>query len=282
MKISIFPNAIPFPQSKDEKRFESSKCLEAEVITIKSEIDLYDAVTQNAWSPSIFSGSRSIESFLEANFIALDIDMGLTINEAEKRCEKANLEALIAPTVSHSDSLHKFRIIFPLLKAIKTQEAFDCTWKKLQELFPELDTQCSDSSRFFFACQDSEEAVYIEGDLLEVIEPKIIFDQTNNYKGLYTSTQDFEDKEILEVLYGQVPKRIPDVVNYFLNNAHTGLPGEWNTTLNSCVFTLALQKVKKDAILHVVEKLAPDSLDKTDITTFNRAYKHGTEKREDL
>jgi len=277
MKISIFPLANPHPGSKPEKRRESLRTsfpFMPELVAIDDIDGLYDVVTTRAWSPFIYAAERCEDGFLETNFLVLDIDDGMTIQEAERACERANLEALITPSVSHTKELHKFRVIFPLLCRITDKDTYKATWNKLRELLPFIDVQCKDLARYYFAGRDSEEAVYIEGNLLTPVVPL----PPKKYTGEYTTTKDFEDKDILEVLYGEIPTRIPDPIAYFLSNAHSGMSGEWNCSLNACVFTLALQNVKEDAILHVLETIAPEPLDKNDMGTVKRAYKQGSEK----
>jgi hypothetical protein len=274
MLISIFPKAKAHPK-KDEKQSESKKCstpFEPEVREVFTEDDLIEIVTKYAWSPSIFRKLRRMDNFIKADFMALDIDNGLTIDEAEIRVHTNKLTALALPSPSHTPEAHRFRLIFPLAKSIYNKETFDATWEKLSEIFPELDKQCSDCCRFYFG-STMDEGFWFEAEFLEPETPKIAHEHISRE---VISTEDFDDKDILSFIYGEVPEVIPEAVAFFLANAHTGLEDHgWTMPLNACCFTLALQGIEDGIIYSVIEKVAPDKLDNRDLDTIERAINDG-------
>jgi hypothetical protein len=297
MQISIFPKAKAHPdktkvayQYYDKKRGHNVDVYEKqaaskvvnnsipETVEVNTEDDLIEVVTKYAWSPATFNGSKVMENFIKTDFMVLDIDNGLTIDEAERITSEKNLSALCLPSPSHTEENHKFRLVFPLSWSIFDKPTFDATWKKLEEIFPDTDPQCKDCSRFYFA-STMDDGFWNEGELFEPQEVKVEvkrFTESNT-----VSTEKFEDKDVLTFLYNEIPERIPEAVSTFLENAHTGLPDGWIMPLNACCFTLALQGVTEEKIYSVIEKLAPEELDSRDIETIERAISDGHEERDE-
>jgi hypothetical protein len=91
-----------------------------------------------------------------------------------------------------------------------------------------------------------------------------------------------ELSEIVKLLYGKERETIPESVEFFLTNAHTGLPGLWINALNSCVFSLALSGVDDMLIEEVIDKISPEKLDKRDTYQINRAIRDGKKARENM
>jgi len=135
MKLSIYPRVNFLPKNKDEKalqsRLASNPNLPQEML-VNTEEDLIKAVTSYGWSPSIFSGVRHNDNFVSTDFMSLDIDSGLLIEDAEKRVQKLGLACLCLPSPSHTSEAHRFRLIIPLAKTILNYEDFDATWDWLQ------------------------------------------------------------------------------------------------------------------------------------------------------
>lgn len=287
MLLSIFIKAKAHPKGKQEKAYNSQFCgkpHEPSIVEINTEDDLFDVITQYAWSPSIYCDTRSLKNFLFADFIAADIDDGMTLQEAEKLCEKANLTAMVAPSPSHTKEHHKFRIVVPLVKRITDLATFDATWKKLEEIFPALDQQCKDASRFYFACRtDTDDCFWYEGDMLEPAEVQInnlTYEQSRSRINTTVSSGDLENKDILTFLYGKVPRRISGAVAHFFENADSGLSGEWTCSLNSAVFALALLKIDEDKIWEAIDSVSPEPLDEKDEYQIKKAIRDGYGKSE--
>ena len=283
MQISIFPEAKPHPKSKDEKTYNArfvSKPNMPQTVDIINEADLVKYITSYAWSPTIFNSYRSNDAFVSTDFMVLDIDSGITIQETEKRCEGLGLCHLILPSPSFTETNHRFRIIFPLVESIYDKTTFDLTWQHLLKLFPELDNQCCDYARFYYASYE-QHGVWGEGNFLKPVKPdpkpiKLEYD----YNPDYIPVEGYNDLSILEKLYGVSPEVIPRRVDKFLKNAYTGLPGEWIVSLNHCCFTLALQGIVEEVIKDVIDSISPEPLDKRDNDTIRRAIKDGHRIRE--
>lgn len=283
LRLSIFPKANFLPLSKDDKIALSklaSKPNIPNIIDISNEEDLIAAVTTYGWSPSIFSGYRHNDNFISTDFMSLDIDSGLCIEEAEKRVQKLGVCCLCLPSPSHSQEFHKFRLIFPLAKTILSCEDFDATWEYLKKQFPELDNQCSDPARWY-APSKMTDGFWQEGELL--IPKKAQEVQTNKYAIKETFVEvPHEIKDIVKLLYGKERDSIPESVEFFLTNAHTGLQGLWINSLNSFVFSLALSGVDDIIIEEVLTKVAPEDLDKRDLYQMNKSIRDGKKARESI
>ena len=85
--------------------------------------------------------------------------------------------------------------------------------------------------------------------------------------------------EYLKALYGRVPGNVPECINHFLTEGHSGLDGGWIVTLNSFCFVLGLQVIDFDVMLEVIYDVAPEPLDERDMKTIERAYNDGIKSR---
>ena len=281
MRISIFPNCTPHPKSAEEKKANArftSRPHKPEIVEVNDEDTLLDVITNYAWSPAIFRDYRRKSDFISIDYMVLDIDNELTIEEAEKRCNDIGVFAIIAPSPNFSLEHHKFRVVFPLSITITDTEDFEHTWAFLASKFPELDQQCSDSCRFYFACK-AENGCIIDYDMLlepRKAPPKPKFFRPDSKKLIEV---DGSLDEYLGLLYERIPTKIPESIDFFLREGSEGLPGGWQVPLNAFVFTLSLQGVDKSAILSVIEHIAPDPLDERDENTIEKAFKDGTKAR---
>lgn len=281
MKITIYPKANYLPKSKEDKIALSKKVSNPnfpEVVDVANEDELIKIVTSTGWSPCTFSGFRHNDNFVSCDFMSLDIDSGLTIESAEKRVQNLGLCCLCLPSPSHSTQAHRFRLIFPLAKTIYNQDDFEATWNWLQEQFPELDKQCSDLARWF-APSKLDDGFWQDGDFL--IPKKQEIQKNVNASFRETQVEVPENiKDIVKLLYGVDRETIPEAVEFFLTNAHTGLSGLWINSLNSFCFSLALSGVDDILIKEVVESVAPEPLDNKDEYQIKRSIRDGRSYRD--
>lgn len=282
MKISIFPEAKSHP-TKEEKRVEAFKFSAPylpEVVTIIDEQKLRDYVCNYAWSPAIFNGARKAENFVSCDFLVYDVDEGMTIDDADNILSSTNYCYTILPSPSHTSENHRFRIILPLAHSILDLETFDATWSKGAELFRTIDTSCSDSCRAYFASRDNDgfEDFTKGREFFVPVKAKVEAPVYGGFSPSSTAMLSVTDdiKEVVKYLYGEERDKVPEAVDYFLKNAHTGLPGHWTNTLNRCAFSLSLSEVPEERIYEVLEKFCPEGgLDSKDLYQVKKAISDG-------
>lgn len=284
MRISIFSDVKPLPTKKEkakESKYASNPYL-PEIAEVPTDEELILLVTSFAWSPSIFKGARLKENFVSTDFLVLDIDDGLSIPESEKRIEKLGYTCLCVATTSHTPENHRYRLIFPLSRTITKVEEFEASIVSLMELFPESDKACKDCSRFFFS-STLDDGYWIEGDLLEPTTPKVEpkYREYDRPDATNSAKVDLSIAEIVKELYGNTRDYIPEAVDLFLKEAHTGFPGSWNINLNRCAFVLGLQNIELEVVEDLISFLAPQPLDKNDQYTIKRAWNQGNDSREE-
>jgi hypothetical protein len=285
MRLSIFPSANPLPKSKKEKNIEAkffSRPYLPEIAEVENDDQLIDILTQFAWSPFIFKQARLKDDFVSTDFLVLDIDNGLTIPESEDRIIEAGVTALCLPSTSHTPEAHRYRLVFPLSRTITKVDEFVASMEDLMEAFPESDPACKDWARAYFA-GTQDDGYWIEGSLLEPTTPKVEpknrdYDRPDSSDSIKV---DLSIAEIVKELYGKERDLIPEAVDLFIKEAHTGFPGSWNVNLNRVCFVLGLQNVELDAVEDLIAHLAPQTLDKNDKYTIKRAWNQGNETREE-
>lgn len=283
MKISIFPKvkALPTKEEKAKEARFASKPYEPEIFKVFDSDQLIDIVCNYAWSPSVFNGFRSQANFKGTDFMVLDIDDGMTIDDALDKVEELDITCLCMPSTSHTEDSHRFRLIFPLVKRISDKFSFSATMEKLSESFPVDPQTIGDTARMYFGCKPTDGFLH-EGKLLEPvipekakISPKKRLDQAERVE----VGESLE--ELVEALYGEPKEEIPEQVAYWLKEAPSGLSGEWHTTCNSAIFTLGLQNVDFEAVETVFRNIAPEELDDHDEYLLQRAWNDGYNSREE-
>lgn len=281
MRLSIFIDAKAHPKNKEEKQREALKLSNPYVpqtVTVTDENHLIQLITHHAWSPFVFSGYRHSDNFVSCDFLVYDIDEGLTIDEADTILSSNNFCYLILPSPSHTETNHRFRIIIPLAHSILDLETYEETWKTGADILKFVDKQCSDPCRGYFGSRDDDGFSDFSKDFFVPVKKK---SSSTDLRGYGHSTTEMmpvtEDiAEIVKYLYGEERTKVPEAVDFFLKNAHTGLPGEWTNSLNAAVFSLTLSEVPEDRIVEVLEKIAPNGgLDKNDLYQINRAIRDG-------
>lgn len=283
MKISIFPLAPNLPRNKEEKVEAARKMIQPEVVEIETSDDLIRIVQDYVWSPYIFNGTRKKDNFKSSDWAVLDIDSGMTLDEAGEIISEANFTCLAMPTTSHTEEHHRFRLIFPLSRTVTNKESMIATMEDLYSNFPCSDrSTITDLGRAFFSSTDKD-GFWIEGDLLEPVEPpkkaKNGSRRDFDLSARVTTPEDL--KELITDLYGEERETIHDAIEYFLSNAHTGLDGEWVVSLNRCVFVLALEGFDLETIEDLIAYVAPEPLDNRDMTTIKKAYEDGVRAAEE-
>lgn len=164
-KISINKHAykislVPVP-SKDISKDDLTSLLLStktfsKTVDIKPDTNFSELCTSNIICPSVFhqeATSKQDSDVKVSNFIFLDIDSGLTIEEAMEILDKNNFSYLLFTSTSHTVMQNKFHILVPLLKPIATKEDYQAYWSYLHQLLNcKTDIACKHPSR---ACYPS-------------------------------------------------------------------------------------------------------------------------------
>lgn len=114
--------------------------------------DLENAFRLHNYSPIQWKGNyRNEDNFISATGFVIDIDDGMTIQEAEKILTQHNLNYALITSKSHSDELHKFHVLLPFSRKVYTVENYKAIASRIkEEMFPVLDINTMDAARFMF------------------------------------------------------------------------------------------------------------------------------------
>ena len=97
------------------------------------------------------SNYRNEDNFISATGFIVDIDDGMTIQEAESLLNQHNLNYALITSKSHSDTLHKFHVLIPFNRKVFTIENYKAAANRIkEELFPALDSNTMDAARFMY------------------------------------------------------------------------------------------------------------------------------------
>ena len=114
------------------------------------------------YSAGLFKDNyRNSDNYMNfSDLIILDIDDGLTIDEAKKVFMQ--FDYIIATTKSHQKEKNnkvcdRFRVILPTDKSIHLNKLeYSKMMEEVYQDYPFVDTVCKDASRFYFPSKDSE------------------------------------------------------------------------------------------------------------------------------
>lgn len=277
MRLSIFPDAKAHPKSKEEKHEEAKKVSGKhlpKVVEIANDEELTKYVSSFAWSPFIFDGKRAAENFVSTDFLVYDIDEGMTIDECSHIVEALKLCCLCLPSPSHTEENQRFRIILPLARTLTEPEMYIATWQKGAKIFGVVDEQCKDLARYYYG-STTNDGFWLEGDFFQPVihQPVKVESFVPSQTTMISVTEDLND--FYTKLYGEKREKVPEAVDFFVKNAHTGLSGKWTNSLNSFVFSLTLSGIDDSIIMDVCEQLAPEKLDKNDLGQIKRSIRDG-------
>ena len=293
MKLSVFQETIKaLPEGTEEKRLNAkfaSKPYLPKEIEVSNMDDLIKVLTSNSWSPSLFKGHRKTANFSKTDFMVLDIDDGLTVQEACDVIDTMGVYALIMATTSHTEENHRFRVIFPLSTPITNTGDFSKTWDYLSTYFPSLDANCKDPARFYFGCKDKY--VIFDDEGLTMLDPVKVPESEKKKIGKFLTktvkVKDYTTKDILNKIYPDHKniKDIPKSLDVFLTIGPEGginSKGEklWWRSLNDFCFTLSLMGKELNDIHEIVASIAPEELDDFDLEVIENAYCDGETYRE--
>lgn len=178
----------------------------------------------------------------------------LTMQEAAVRLEDEGLAYLIAPTANHkklkkgheaAGLVERYRVILWLDRELATLEEHKSVFKWLkQEIFPEMDRQCSDPARFYNPSTSVVFAWY-GGEPVEV-DPAIIAQLPALDAQLKTLNRSFPKQQALNQLPQRIPKHVQDFFVFGLSKE----AGERNNTLYVvCQWLAKYQKLSEKEIL---------------------------------
>jgi hypothetical protein len=102
---------------------------------------------------------RASDNFLCSGFLAVDIDHGLTLEAAQEDSYFQQYASMLYTTPSHTNELHRFRIVFELEEPITDKETMQHALTGLIGRFG-ADGACKDACRMFFGSKGSSPILF--------------------------------------------------------------------------------------------------------------------------
>lgn len=222
------------------------------VVTVEKDFEgLQQVICEHTWSPAIFkNGIRNNANFESTDMVALDVDGGITLNEALDKFKW--YKHILATTRNHQKekggkTTDRFRVILFLDKNISDADTYRATIQHLLDEWTFADPACKDPARHFFACKEVVSA-NDEGFNCPVI----------SYTKVEQSSSKVEQKGLLAFTTRQFLKE--------------GAPaGQWNTTLYKAAKDFQQQNYTYEEAETELKKVT-GHLDANDIKTLRSAY----------
>ncbi|NQZ61228.1 hypothetical protein [Crocosphaera sp.] len=162
--------------------------------------ELAKAVKQGfAWSCATYDRSmRSKANYQQAQLIGLDIDNGLTLDDALNHPFVQQYGQLIYTSASHQKSKEdtqacdRFRIVFSASQPINDLDTYEQLVRAVMGHFPSADDSCKDASRYW-AGNSQAEIFILDGDPL----PASLIDQAKEQAKLEWEAREKRRQETL-------------------------------------------------------------------------------------
>lgn len=115
--------------------------------------------------PAIFKAingtvKRNKECWNSQQVVALDFDEGMTLEEVLEDTFFKENAAFIYTTFSHTESKHKFRVVFVLSEVVTNYQMIESMLQELMAMYPQADKACKDATRLFFGGKELFELDY--------------------------------------------------------------------------------------------------------------------------
>lgn len=214
--------------------------------------ELHQEIKDHEWSPFVFKENyRKKNNFLHTDVLVADIDENLSCKDAMERLQQYQLAYSLTFTRNHlrqknNKVCDRYRIVIPLMNRINSPLEYFFAWRSLSQIIPEMDMACKDQSRYYYPSLGVDPQ-YSTGILLD-------------------------NGEKLDLPFDSA-------ITYFLENAHTGLPGTWNVTLNKTAFSMAQKGLSLSDICRVIGDYAPGPLTAKDNMTIKSGFYAGTKQQ---
>jgi hypothetical protein len=150
-KLRLSVNTHFYDKVPKEKRFysEGFENVELTLDEIAEVINLGCTI-----SYQYRDGIRKSENFLGTDFLAVDIDSGMTLADAFKHPIFTSFCSMHYVTPSHTPDEHRFRLVFALPRPIcKVSEVKAAAYALTKRLSGDL--KATDAARIFHGCRDS-------------------------------------------------------------------------------------------------------------------------------
>jgi hypothetical protein len=144
-------------------------------------------------SAQFLNGHRKTANFICADFLAADVDDGMTLGEAQDHAFVRHHGSLIHTTASHTEARHRFRVVFLLDEAILSAR----DWADAQlalALLLDSDQSIADGARLFYG--NSRAAIFPIG---KTMAPAVVADLIASGRDVRASRSPIDPKRRLPV-----------------------------------------------------------------------------------
>ncbi len=187
--ISIDPLTISAKPEKGSKTIgDISTRMVSTMLTIQ---ELGQKISAgHTFASSVFKGSRCNKNWVMQQLFAVDIDQGLSVDEALSRCDELDLHpCIVYPSYNHTDESPRFRMIFNLDQAVEDMRLRNVVQFALMQVFPECDSSCKDPARMFFPT--NKPIIMAQSDAIVTL-PDVVYSALSHIKK--TSRTNFQRK----------------------------------------------------------------------------------------
>lgn len=205
--------------------------VERDLIELANDVYLGHAYT--TW----MNGRRSIENFILAQHIAVDMDSGdkrSTLDTLRQHDLVRMYAAMIHTTPSHSASAPRARIIFLLDEPITDAAGYQAAAKFLVAQFDGADQTCTDASRFFYGAFDCD--IWMSDSVLPVRQLRHYYRRWSGKTHHYAPPQ---DNKIIRLDEYRAPHETPPQgvnLDALIDPIRFAREGSRNHTLNRQAF----------------------------------------------
>ncbi len=254
--------------------------------------ELIDLIKKGyAFSAQFKNGYRKTENFICSDFVAVDIDSGLTLEEAKSNEFIQSNALFIYTTPSHTEKANRFRIVFQTPHTIIDKDE----WKKsLQGVGRKFggDPAVKDGARLFYGNTEAQifrfDQKLSEEAFKEIVDLSVSkIKQNNNLRVTYSSNLTVGLDDYLTTAFGAIrqlkdiplltsiycPKHIDNNASAFTLESTQGIKGVHCATCDMTFWSEPFQRFDFDAFDHLISQMGKAQKDSEEVEWFEEKRK---------
>ena len=238
LKISLAPRTLDAAKCT-KFRSETIEISELEETLKSNNYSLINWKTDKKTNNKIYDRYRDGAKFESASGLVIDIDTGLSIDDAEKSLQGLGVNYIIITSKNHQKIKKnlppedRFHILIPFNKPTSSSSKYKTAFTYFHVMFPDMDTQVMDLGRYiFYSPDDALCRMFLDADFFNIDDVKTGFNLKEASESMHEKYWEFDLEQKITLANGrtisvsEVTKKVP---------CHCALPDHEDNTPSAFV-----------------------------------------------
>jgi hypothetical protein len=265
MKLSIHPKIRGKPEKVERKNDRPLFKCNGETVNLgygwqNIECDtwqeIFELITTDGYATSaeLVGNHRCDDDYVSRQVVMVDIDDGMTIQELFENDFYNEFGAGFYTTARHTDTAHRFRILFVLEEPITDCLTMRKVIRGLLEIFDSGDKSCKDASRIYYGipnclikeCRDKILPTFITNALVDMIDSIDMAEAQKQKTYIIDPSQNLQYDDIyVDQLLSNIASKVGNLKGQY---------DEWRTIAWATCSVVGISNAKSLMLKHFYEK----------------------------